>query len=384
MALGIGISGPRGGGGGAIPSLSIGVYSDADLTTPITTADFGDTVYIKLTVVGITPTNYRFFICENNVNFDLIEQASNIYAKTISTFNDLVIYGEAEDGSIAACALDATTFSINADADANAFINAHNAASGQVMAALQQEVIQGTFQRLKGSGTTNGSDLWTIFKNSGTRIFPYTPVNDATVNVVAYGLDMIQLESQTFHGYIPADYSVNGLIGGTGKYTKTGMYTTDFDINNIGGDVYRRTTSNAIQMSFGTMTASVWSSATDGYSLWTRYSNQIFTHANSGWVGSAATNGIGHTAMQRTSNSNVALYKNGVLLANLTKASVAQSALEIYGHAMNSSVGDIYNDPSEHAWLCPARPKLTDNEMQDYYEVIEYYQSNIITGGRNV
>lgn len=43
-------------------TLTIGVYSDAGHTTPITSADFGDTVYIKGVVTGITATRYYIYI----------------------------------------------------------------------------------------------------------------------------------------------------------------------------------------------------------------------------------------------------------------------------------------------------------------------------------
>ena len=383
---GIGIVGVIAGGGGGAggATLEIGVYSDAGLTTPITTANFGDTIYIKSTVTGITPTEYRFFVFETASNGVATVQVGNSISHDITSFTELVIYAEAKDASVAAAAFTSFEVTINQDVDATAFINAHNTLSGLTMGALQQQVVQGTFQLLKGVGTTFGSDLWTIFKNSGTRIFPYTPVNDSTVSINAYGLDMIQLQSQTFYGFLPSDFNVTGLKGGSSKYTKTGMYTTVFGLNNIGGDMYRRTTLNGLEMSFGTMTSNNWNTATDGYSLWPRYSGGIYTHANSQWVGTLASNGIGHTAMQRTSSSNISIYRNGVLGANFTKTSVAQSALEIFGHAINSTVGSIYNDSAEIAWLCPARPSLTANEMADYYEVVKYYQENIITGGRHV
>jgi hypothetical protein len=52
MALGIGISGPRGGGGGASPTLTLGVFSDAGYTIPVASLAYGATAYIKLTPTG--------------------------------------------------------------------------------------------------------------------------------------------------------------------------------------------------------------------------------------------------------------------------------------------------------------------------------------------
>ena len=63
MSLAIGITGGRFGGGGTpVPSVTLGVFSDAGHTTPITQADFGETIYIKAVVTGITATGYWLYI----------------------------------------------------------------------------------------------------------------------------------------------------------------------------------------------------------------------------------------------------------------------------------------------------------------------------------
>jgi hypothetical protein len=383
MALGIGISGPRGGGGGAIPSLSIGVYSDADLTTPITTADFGDTVYINITTSIASPTEYRFLIFESSVIGNYTLQAGATLSYTISSFEDLIIFAESEDGVSVAAALTPFDLTINADADANAYINAHNALSGQTMAATQQEVVQGTFQRLKGINSTS-ENLHAFFLANGVRIFGYTPVSDSVVNIDAYGLDMIQLGQQTFHGYVASDFTVQGLKGGAGKYTKTGMYATSFPLNDLGGDVYCRTAlSNTIAMSFGSLDTATYNA--NGYSLWPRWGNAIAKHLNSNRLdGVAIASSKGLLSVQRISATQVSTLLNGGLVSIQNLNSASRPVLEIYGHAANSPSGAVYYDPSEHAWLCPARPTMTATQMTAYNEVVEYYQTNIITGGRNV
>jgi hypothetical protein len=45
----------------AVPSLAIGIYSDAGHTTIITEADFGDTVYVKAVATNITATTYYLY-----------------------------------------------------------------------------------------------------------------------------------------------------------------------------------------------------------------------------------------------------------------------------------------------------------------------------------
>jgi hypothetical protein len=366
--------------GGA--TLEIGVFSDAGATIPIVSADFGDTVYIKLTVVGITPTNYRFFICENNVNFNLIEQASNIYAQTISTFNDLIIYGEAEDGSIAACALDATTLTINADADANAFIAAHNAASGQVMAILQQEVIQGTFQRLKGTGTTYGSDLWTKLSNSNSEIYPYTPVSDSIASAAAYAVDMINPDVlAVFNNFIPADYSVNGVIGNPTKYLAMKRSPSDYDQNSIGADTYGRNVSTSAQHC--TVGASA-SDANGNATLVQTCGVEAFKVNSTLFTIIGVNNLIGLSSINRTTSTTQEYYNDGVLTKTAAATSLTPTTTKFYGHAYSKS--DLTSDRNSNQQLAmvASRCGFTAFEMNDWFEVWDYYQTNIITGGRNV
>lgn len=71
---------PIGGGSGA--TLEIGVYSDAGATIPITSSDFGTTIYIKATA-STTQENYTLFI-DNGV--DSIAPITAIDASAFHTF----------------------------------------------------------------------------------------------------------------------------------------------------------------------------------------------------------------------------------------------------------------------------------------------------------
>jgi len=75
----------------AIPSLSINVYSDAGLTTPITTATFGQTVYINATVSSLTPTNYTYTF--NGEVVTSADTVNNAYAWTVDSFGSVDIHG---------------------------------------------------------------------------------------------------------------------------------------------------------------------------------------------------------------------------------------------------------------------------------------------------
>jgi hypothetical protein len=92
--FGAGYGGSGGGGGGA--TLTIGVFSDAGLTTPVTSGNYGSTVYIKANPTGITPTSYTFSI--DGSTDKIVTQAGDTYAWTIDIVGAVSITARASDG----------------------------------------------------------------------------------------------------------------------------------------------------------------------------------------------------------------------------------------------------------------------------------------------
>jgi hypothetical protein len=90
--IGVGCGSPRGGGsGGGGGTLTIGVYSDIGLTNPITSADLGDTVYIKGTVVGITATTYYLYIDNGGVSRVPTTNATGEFSYVVDLFGAIKI-----------------------------------------------------------------------------------------------------------------------------------------------------------------------------------------------------------------------------------------------------------------------------------------------------
>ena len=79
------------------PTLSIGVFSDAGYTTPVTGGAFGDTVYIKLYEINITPT--QFTISFDGDSEKVINQAGGTYTWVIDVKGTVTINASARDGS---------------------------------------------------------------------------------------------------------------------------------------------------------------------------------------------------------------------------------------------------------------------------------------------
>lgn len=95
---------PSGGGGAGGGSVSVTLYSDAGLTTPITTADFAQTVYIKAVASGITPSGYVLKYPDRNgeyvetpsqVSDTFTHEAVNIGAGVYSIIADGTVVGSA-------------------------------------------------------------------------------------------------------------------------------------------------------------------------------------------------------------------------------------------------------------------------------------------------
>ena len=92
----------------AVPSLTIGVFSDAGYTTPVTGGAFGGTVYIKLYESNIVPTG--FTISFNGGSDKVINQAGGTYTWVIDVKGTVTINASARDGSDGVANATAFTF----------------------------------------------------------------------------------------------------------------------------------------------------------------------------------------------------------------------------------------------------------------------------------
>jgi len=377
MALGIGISGPRGGGAGASPTLTIGVFSDIGLTTPITTADFGDTVYINLTTSIASPTEYRFLIFESSIIGNYTLQVGATLAYTIASFNNLIIFAEAEDGTISACAVNSFDLTINADADANAYISAHNTASGTTMAAAQQLAVQGTFQRLKGSGTSFGSNLFAKLSASNGELYAFTPVSSAAVSLPTIAIDWIEPSVlSTIVGFVPSDVANDGVTGGSGKYLALKRAPSDYSQNDISIHAFSQT---AGLTGFNNITPI---GASDSASLG---GNRSYFYASTTFGGfsanttsftqiNAASDGL--ISINRDNASTHEKYIDGLLIGSGSKTSTTPSTNNFYGFAAHAGATSFNHFSGKLAMVCNA-DSFTANELTDWNEAWQYFTTNM-------
>ena len=55
----------------------------------------------------------------------------------------------------------------------------------------QKAVVNNTVLMLKGNGTVNGSNVWTLLSGGNSVILPYVPKDDSTAYLQGYALDLL-------------------------------------------------------------------------------------------------------------------------------------------------------------------------------------------------
>jgi hypothetical protein len=365
------------------PSLTIGVYSDAGLTNPITTANFDDTIYIKLTATDITPTLYRFYVSANGVtSVELFEQAGNTLAYNVFGLQDVVIYAESTDGSSIAAALTNTTITVT-DTNADAFIAAHNALTSLSMGSVQQQCVQDTYRMLKGSNTPNGNDLFSYHTaNANTRFFPLIPVDDSTVNIAGYTLDIFHLATGSYSGFVIGDFSVNGVTGGNTKYFNSGVSPSSLPIDNISCAIYSRTNFNGFDADFGatdvanSLNNSVRCETNNNFTM--RFSLNDSTNSSVSVIDS-----LGLRILNRVSTIKKGLDLNNLFGFQYAVATTSSPTATTYFHFINGYTTSFYYSRRQLCLYWQALG-MTQAQIEDWRFIINHIQETVITGGRDV
>ena len=119
------------------------------------------------------------------------------------------------------------------------FIAAHETATGVAMDAIQKSAVCGFVSRLKGSGTTNGTDLWTAFTNADTRIFPLAPSSNSVASADGCRIElMTQTQRGTYFNFVAGDFQPNGVTGGSTKIFRCGNDPLDYSPSDLGFGAY--------------------------------------------------------------------------------------------------------------------------------------------------
>lgn len=192
---------------------------------------------------------------------------------------------------------------------------------GSALGFRQKDVICTTFNMLYGKGTPNGSDLSSKFiTNTNARLFLYCPQNDTTANATAYRRS-VNNQVGTFVNFVSGDFTVNGAIGGAGKYLNFGVATSAFSTNNMSFGVYNRT--NVIGGSSQEMGTSGAASANASFVNLRNNTNNLIARVNSTTGGTAFSNtdSSGFFEFSRLLSSEFKVYRNGSLLSTVSNTS---------------------------------------------------------------
>lgn len=274
---------------------------------------------------------------------------------------------------------------ICSDADGQAFISAHETATGLTMAETQRNAICGLVARLKGTGTTNGTDIWTAAKaagSSGALLHPLCPIDDSTANSAAYQMELFSASSiGTYNNFLAGDITPNGVTGGSTKYFTTGIPPAVYARDSVGLYAYLQPHTFPSGENFAGVNEVnkrfLINQNVGGNALYVvnDYTSTVF----------AQTTKDGLQGLQRTSSISKSYSENGV-----TKNTAIVSALlasNIYAMPFHSNIGFVGHaafyagEISLYAFGIPA---LSINALADFNEAIQWYQTNVITGGRNV
>jgi hypothetical protein len=366
MAVGVAWTRICDGDGGSSASLSIGLSTS--------TPNYASSLTITVTPSGLTPTSYTFFITNTVGEYFMVTQASNVYAYTVLITGSLKVSVVATDGTNDVGA-DAsfTCDNLSTVTKAAEFIYAHNTATGLTMASVQRSAITTLVNNLNGSGTANGSQFLARMVAQGSKFYPYCPVDDSTANANAYKMCLIDPSANlTFINFVSGDFTPQGLIGGVTKKAGTGLSMQTWITFQTGFHVYSRTNSALDLCMIGDSYANL--------EIWLKSGANSHIRICTNYLTIAVADSLGLTSASLNFGEGIKLRKRGALIGTGGNVNILPSANEIFLHC----AGSAYFDTRQASGFCLGFTPITANEWADWEELWTRYQTNVITGGRQV
>jgi hypothetical protein len=351
-------------------TLTVEVFSDAGYTTPITATTYNQTVYIRATPTGTTPTGYVFFAFDGTNIYPIGEQVGNEISGEVPFLGSYEIY-------VNALGVDSVygseTLTGSSDPDALLYINAHNTASSLTMADAQQLVVNEVYAKFKGARTINNSNLWTKLSGDNAEIYPFAPVSNSVTSLPTIAVDMINPGTlATIVNFLSTDVEVDGVTASSTKWLVLKNQPSDFGQDDVGADVYYKTSTSTSGMYIGAYNGNM----TNGVF----FSPQYFG-ANNIYQNSILPRAIGLLSINRDNAANFQQYFRAVEIVSRTVASTAPPSLPFFGFATNrdgapdTGFGRKFTGKLA---MVANRSSFTDTELADWNEIWEYYTANII------
>lgn len=268
--------------------------------------------------------------------------------------------------------------------EALAFISAHQIATGLAMSSIQKLAMCGFVDRLKGNITINGTNFLTSLISRGAVLYPLCPTDDSTASAAGYSIDLISATSKgTYVNMIPSDFTPNGVKGSATKYFDMGASSSDYPLSSNSFGVYCRDSIAESIISIGVRQTS----NTGRSFVNTRNASDLAFANNNNFNNTfafAETNGEGLFYSSRSDALGFDFVKNNVA-TNFVDAASANSAFNFIAHGFNNSGTPSGGSTKELSMYFAGLTGLsTQNQIDDWNECVQWYQTNVITGGRNV
>lgn len=267
------------------------------------------------------------------------------------------------------------------DVDGAAFISAHESATGLSMGETQKRAICSLVGNLKGVGTTNGSNLWSLLTTKGSYLFPLCPSSDSVASSAGFGIELLSATSiGTFNNFVAGDFTPSGIAGGSTKYFDLGIRPIAWSQNNVGHAFYVLSNTGGTSIPLGTNDGAVkFTILRVGVSP-----NNMATRINANSYGSfnAVPSLVGLYHFQRPNSTQISDFFNGSFLATSSSPSITAANTNMYAMSRNNNGTPANNITGTSGGWAFNLPVMTLNEAADFYESLSNYQSNVITGGR--
>jgi hypothetical protein len=268
---------------------------------------------------------------------------------------------------------------LSLDPDALAFITNWEANTGVTMQQRQRDAVIELYAGLKGQNTVNSTDFWTIATTNNAKIFPLVPLTDTAANALSYELEMVSngVLKGSYVGFSSGDFTQFGVIGGTGKYFNPFVnIPNDFDITNFLIGTYCRTNSGDSTLDWG---------QNGRYYSFRRLATNVlrFRMSNTGDINQTNNDSSGLISEQAIGTTKRSM-RNTAFLGSNAQANDPAAASGLLFHAYNLDSPSSFSTRQLCTYYVGMNGFSLQSILNDWYELWQRYQTNVIDGGRQV
>ena len=270
------------------------------------------------------------------------------------------------------------------DLHASQFIIKHQLDTGVTMGNVQRTAINNLYLRYKGIlPNPNGSNLWSLL-NANSKMWIHCPSSDSVASSAGFLVEFFSQTSLGSYGnFVSGDFTPTGATGGATKYFDAGVTMASFPQNSVCVGGYSRNNAGSSMYICGVSDGVSSSGLIVRNFIGTKYGFSLNEAVGAKNVSSVNSRGL--AMVDRSTSTRVDLYKAGANLDNETNSSLLPLGTQnIVFHAYNNN-GTVSNFiTNQLAGYKLFGSTLTANQHSDLSWIEQLYQTEIITGGRQV